>query len=140
MAVAGGEEENRMADLTGKTLGKYRLVERLGRGGMAEVYKAYQPSLDRYVAVKLMHAYLAEDEGFVGRFQREAKAIASLRHPHIVEVYDFDVESDVYYMVQEYIEGGTLKVRLRPTRLGVLFSARVRFGSKRLYQCARGPS
>jgi tetratricopeptide (TPR) repeat protein len=102
-----------MADLTGRTLGKYRLIERLGRGGMAEVYKGYQPSLDRYVAIKLMHAYLAEDEDFVGRFKREARAIASLHHPHIVQVYDFDIEQDVYYMVQEYVEGGTLKTRLR---------------------------
>lgn len=102
-----------MADLTGKTLGRYRLVERLGRGGMAEVYKGYQPSMDRYVAIKLMHAYLAEDEDFVGRFRREAKAIAALRHPHIVQAYDFDIEDDVYYMVQEYVGGGTLKDRLR---------------------------
>lgn len=102
-----------MADLTGKTLGRYRLVERLGRGGMAEVYKAYQPSMDRYVAIKVMHAYLAEDEGFVGRFQREAKVIANLRHPHIVQAYDFDVEEDVYYLVQEFITGRTLKDRLR---------------------------
>ena len=102
-----------MADLTGKTLGKYRLVERLGRGGMAEVYKAYQPRLERFVAVKVMHAYLAEDEDFVGRFQREARAIADLRHPHIVQVHDFDVENDIYYMVQEFIPGGTLKARLK---------------------------
>ncbi len=102
-----------MADLTGKTLGRYRLVERLGRGGMAEVYKGYQPSMDRYVAIKLMHAYLAEDEDFVGRFRREAKAIAALRHPHIVQAYDFDIEDDVYYMVQEFVGGGTLKDRLR---------------------------
>ncbi len=102
-----------MVDLTGKTLGKYRLVERLGRGGMAEVYKAYQPGLDRYVAIKLMHGYLADDEDFVGRFQREAKAIAALHHPHIVQVHDFDIEDDVYYMVQEYIEGGTLKAKLK---------------------------
>ena len=71
-----------MADLTGKTLGKYRLMERLGRGGMAEVYKAYQPGLDRYVAVKLMHGYLAEDEDFEGRFQREKWAIS-------VKIYNF---------------------------------------------------
>ena len=102
-----------MSDLTGKTLGKYRLIERLGRGGMAEVYKAYQPRLDRYVAVKLMHGYLAEDEGFVERFQREAKAIAALHHPHIVQVHDFDIQDDVYYMVQEYVEGGTLKSKLK---------------------------
>ena len=83
-----------MADMTGKTLGKYRLTERLGRGGMAEVYRAYQPNLEREVAIKVMHGYLAEDEGFVGRFKREAKAVATLRHPHIVQVHDFDVEDD----------------------------------------------
>lgn len=105
-----------MADMTGKTLGKYRIVERLGRGGMAEVYKAYQPGLDRYVAIKLMHGYLAEDPDFVGRFQREAKAIAALHHPHIVQMHDFDIEGDVYYMVQEYVEGGTLKSRLQEAR------------------------
>ncbi len=102
-----------MTDLTGKTLGKYRLVERLGRGGMAEVYKAYQPGLDRYVAIKLMHSYLSDDPDFVGRFRREARAVAALRHQHIVQVYDFDVQDDIYYMVQEYIPGGTLKSRLR---------------------------
>lgn len=102
-----------MADLSGKTLGKYRLIERLGRGGMAEVYKGYQPSMDRYVAIKLMHGYLAEDEDFVKRFRREAKAIGDLRHPHIVQAYDFDIEDDLYYMVQEFVEGGTLKDRLR---------------------------
>jgi len=102
-----------MADMTGKTLGKYRLIERLGRGGMAEVYRAYQPSLEREVAIKVMHGYLAEDEGFVGRFKREARAVATLRHPHIVQVYDFDIEDDTYYMVMEYIGGETLKARLK---------------------------
>ena len=58
--------------LAGKTLGKYRLVEQLGRGGMAEVYKAYQPGLDRYVAVKVMHSFLSDDKDFLARFQREA--------------------------------------------------------------------
>jgi len=105
-----------MADMSGNTLGKYRLTERLGRGGMAEVYRAYQPSLEREVAIKVMHGYLAEDEDFVGRFKREAKAVATLRHPHIVQVYDFDIEDDTYYMVMEYIGGETLKPRLR--RLG----------------------
>ncbi len=101
-----------MPDLTGTTLGKYRLLERLGRGGMAEVYRAFQPNLEREVAVKVMRGYLAEDADFVGRFKREAKAIATLRHPHIVQVYDFDVEGEVYYMVMEYIPGETLKARL----------------------------
>jgi len=102
-----------MADMTGKTLGKYRLIERLGRGGMAEVYRAYQPRLERDVAVKVMLGYLAEDEKFVGRFEREAKAVAALHHPHIVQIYDSDVEDDVYYMVMEYIDGETLKARLK---------------------------
>jgi serine/threonine protein kinase/tetratricopeptide (TPR) repeat protein len=105
-----------MADMTGRTFGKYRLTERLGRGGMAEVYRAYQPNLERDVAVKVMHGYLAEDEGFVGRFKREAKAVAALRHPHIVQVYDFDVEDDTYYMIMEYIGGETLKQRLERFR------------------------
>ncbi|TEU19216.1 MAG: serine/threonine-protein kinase [Anaerolineales bacterium] len=102
-----------MADMTGRTLGKYRLIERLGRGGMAEVYRAYQPRLERDVAVKVMLGYLAEDEKFVGRFEREAKAVAALHHPHIVQIYDSDVEDDVYYMVMEYIGGETLKARLK---------------------------
>jgi serine/threonine protein kinase len=103
-----------MADLTGKTLGRYRLVERIGRGGMATVYKAYQPALERYVAVKVMHEQLAaEDAQFFKRFQREAKAVAALRHPHIVQVFDFGVEGDVPYMVMEYLEGVTLKHELQ---------------------------
>ncbi|MBN1953875.1 MAG: tetratricopeptide repeat protein [Anaerolineae bacterium] len=102
-----------MADMTGATLGKYQLVERLGRGGMAEVYRAYQLGLDRHVAVKVMHGYLADDEQFVSRFRREAKAVAALHHPHIVQVFDFDTQDDVYYMVMEYITGETLKARLR---------------------------
>jgi hypothetical protein len=102
-----------MADsFIGRTIGKYQIVEHLGRGGMAEVYKAYQPALDRYVAVKLMHSFLADDEDFLGRFQREAKAIGRLRHPNIVQVHDFDVADGIYYMVMEFIDGYTLKNRL----------------------------
>jgi serine/threonine protein kinase len=93
----------------GQTLGRYQIIEHLGRGGMAEVYKAYQPSLDRYVAIKVMHSFLASDKGFLERFEREAKAIASLRHPNIVQVYDFDISDGVYYLVMEFIDGVTLK-------------------------------
>ncbi|MBN1122456.1 MAG: protein kinase [Anaerolineae bacterium] len=99
-----------MTDLGGQTLGRYQIIERLGRGGMADVYKAYQPGLDRYVAVKVLHPHLSEDPSFITRFQREAKAVASLRHPNIVQVFDFDVQVERYFMVMEYIEGGkTLK-------------------------------
>ncbi len=101
-----------MATLTGKTLGKYQVAERLGRGGMAEVYKAYHPQLERYAAVKVLHGFLAEGEDFLARFHREAKAIAALRHPNIVQIYDIDIADDFYYMVMEFIDGGTLKDRL----------------------------
>ena len=98
-----------MANLVGKTIGRYRVVARLGRGGMAEVYKAYQPGLDRYVAVKTLHSHLVEDEDFIGRFEREAHAIGRLRHPNIVQALDFDREGEMYFMVMEYIDGPTLK-------------------------------
>ncbi|HID53677.1 MAG TPA: hypothetical protein EYP41_16790 [Anaerolineae bacterium] len=101
-----------MNDLTGTTLGKYKLYARIGSGGMARVYKAYQPSLDRYVAVKVMHAHLAEEDEFVQRFEREAASVARLRHPHIVQVYDFAVENELYYMVMEFIAGPTLNAEL----------------------------
>jgi serine/threonine-protein kinase len=102
-----------MSDLVGKTIGKYRIVARLGRGGMAEVYKGYQPGLDRYVAVKVLHSHLADEEDFIGRFEREATAVARLRHSNIVQVYDFDVEGNLYYMVMEFVEGPTLKAELK---------------------------
>jgi tRNA A-37 threonylcarbamoyl transferase component Bud32 len=99
--------------MIGKTIGKYRIVEHLGRGGMAEVYKAYQPNLDRYVAIKMMHTFLSDEKEFLARFEREAKVVATLRHPNIVQVYDFDAEGGVYYMVMEYITGETLKARMQ---------------------------
>jgi tRNA A-37 threonylcarbamoyl transferase component Bud32 len=100
-------------DLTGITLGKYRLVEKLGQGGMAQVYKAYQPDLDRYVAVKVLNPHLTGDEDFAARFRREARAIAALDHPHIVRVYDFDTDQGVAFLVMEYLEGTSLKALLR---------------------------
>lgn len=102
-----------MPDLTGQTLGKYQLVERLGRGGMATVYRAYQPGMDRYVAVKVMNTDLSADPDFVLRFKREAQSVGSLRHPNIVQVIDFDVHDEEYYMVMEYIKGETLKAMLQ---------------------------
>src|SRR5512143_3669794 len=102
--------------LEGQTLGKYRVLEPLGAGGMARVYRAYHPQLDRYVAVKVLRSDLTDDEEFLARFQREARAVAGLRHPHIVQVYDFDVQDNLYYMVLELLEGDTLKVRLADYR------------------------
>ena len=101
--------------MIGKTLGKYHIIERLGIGGMSEVYKAYQPGLDRDVAIKVLRSFLATDGDFLTRFQREAKAAAMLRHPNIVRVHDFDldVESNIYYMVMEFIDGPSLRTRLQ---------------------------
>jgi WD40 repeat protein/tRNA A-37 threonylcarbamoyl transferase component Bud32 len=98
-----------MSELLDSTLGKYQVVSLIGRGGMAEVYQAYQPGLDRYVAVKVLHPHLAEETGFVGRFEREAASVARLRHPNIVQVIDFDCQDERYYMVMEFIEGSTLR-------------------------------
>ncbi len=100
-------------DLTGRHLGKYELLERVGRGGMAYVYKAYQPTIDRHVAIKVLHSHLAEDDQFLERFKREAKGLGSLRHPHIVSVIDFDMDDGWYYMVMDFIEGETLEAMLK---------------------------
>ena len=102
--------------IEGQMLGKYRVLEPLGHGGMARVYRAYHSQLDRYVAIKVLRSDLTEDEEFLARFQREARAVANLRHPNIVQVYDFEVQDTIYYMVLELLEGDTLKVRLADYR------------------------
>lgn len=93
--------------------GRYRIDDLLGQGGMSAVYKAYDPNLKRTVALKMIHAHLADDPKFVVRFTEEAAAVAKLRHPNIVQVFDFNNEGDTYYMVQEFLEGETLQERLR---------------------------
>jgi serine/threonine protein kinase len=103
--------------MEGQNLGKYRILEPLGRGGMAQVYKAYHPQLDRYVAIKVLRSDLVEEAEFLARFRREARAVAALRHPHIVQIYDFDVQDDLYFMVMELLEGDTLKAWLNALRV-----------------------
>ncbi len=100
--------------MANRRLGKYEITERLGRGGMAEVYRGYHASLDRYVAIKVLHAFLADDPEFKTRFEREAQNVAKLKHQNIVQVYDFEYDepSDSYYMVMELVDGPTLKERL----------------------------
>ena len=100
-----------------KKLGRYEIERHLGRGGMAEVYLAHDPSLNRSVAIKVIHDDLAADTGFVERFKQEARAIAALRHPNIIQVYDFDEREGLYYLVIEYIEGETLEKRLGDLRV-----------------------
>ena len=98
-----------MQGLIGQDLGGYRIVSQIGKGGMATVFKAFQPSLDRYVAVKVMPPYYPEqDDTFLKRFRQEAKAIASLRHPNILIVIDYGEEKDTTYIVMEFVEAGTL--------------------------------
>jgi len=98
----------------GATLkGRYRIEELLGQGGMSAVYKASDPNLKRVVAVKLIHAHLAGNPQFVTRFEEEAAAVAKLRHPNIVQVYDFDHDDDTYYMILEFVPGETLNDRLK---------------------------
>lgn len=87
----------------------YEIIEEIGRGGMATVYKAMQPSLKRYVALKVLPPYFAHDEDFVARFKHEALAVAKLRHPNIVQVYDFHEEGDCLYLAMEYVPGGSVK-------------------------------
>jgi len=99
-------------DLTGTTLGNYRVLSPVGRGGMAVVYQGYQSSLDRYVAIKVMSHQLAHDQTFIERFQREAAGVAQLRHQNIVQMVDFGVKQDISFMVMEFIDGETLKERL----------------------------
>src|SRR2546427_5253249 len=90
-----------------RRLGKYELQEQLGRGGMAEVWKALDSQLHRYVAIKILHADLQNDPDFLTRFLREARVVASLHHPNIVQVYDFQIsrppesKSPFAYMVMD---------------------------------------
>src|SRR5205085_7679232 len=104
-----------------RRLGKYELRERLGRGGMGEVWKAFDTQLQRNVAIKLLHADLQSDPSFVTRFQREAQVIASLHHPNIVQIFDFQVsqstesQSSTAYMVMDFVEGQTLADYIRST-------------------------
>ena len=90
----------------GKTLGeRYQIVELLGQGGMSAVYKANDPNLRRVVAIKLIHGHLSNDPKFVMRFEEEAAAVAQLRHPNIIQVFDFANDGDTYYIVFEFVPG-----------------------------------
>lgn len=110
----GSNESNDDLDtLIGKNLQNFRIVERIGAGGMAAVFKAYQPTLDRYVAAKVLPAYHARDPIFVKRFVQEARSVAKLAHPNIVQIHDFGEYEGVTFIVMEYVDGGTLKDRLK---------------------------
>ncbi|MFC1976028.1 protein kinase [Chloroflexota bacterium] len=102
-----------MNDLIGQTLGQYRIIEQIGQGGMATVYKAYQPGLDRDVAVKVLPPIHAKQPGFTERFEREAKAIANLNHPNILPVYDSGQGNGYSFITMRYVAGArTLKAMM----------------------------
>lgn len=96
----------------GQMLGAYRIIGKIGQGGMATVYKAYQPSMDRHVAIKILPGQLAESPEFVKRFQQEARIIARLEHPHILPVFDFGEDNGVTFFVMRYFDAGTLKDKM----------------------------
>ncbi|HEX5690740.1 MAG TPA: protein kinase, partial [Roseiflexaceae bacterium] len=99
------------------SLGPYQLREAIGKGGMATVYRAYQPAIDRDVAVKIIHSAILHDSSAIERFRREARLIARLEHPHILPIYDFDGAHAPPYIVMRYLESGTLRDLLARERL-----------------------
>src|SRR5918998_4779479 len=108
-----------MSTLVGMQLsGRYRLDAQIGAGGMSTVYLAFDQTLERRVAIKLMHREFASDSDQLERFRREARAVAQLSHPHVVGVIDAGEDDGHPYIVLEYVEGETLKDRIR--RLGRL--------------------
>src|SRR5215216_8015598 len=100
----------------GQMLGPYRIINQIGKGGMANVYKAYQASIDRYVAIKVLPSQLAESKEFATRFQQEARIIANLEHSHILPVFDYGESDGITYFVMRYLEAGTLKDRMEAGR------------------------
>ncbi len=102
-----------MEDLTGKHIGPYRVIASLGEGSMAAVFKAYQPGLDRHVALKVLPRHLANNPVFMGRFRQEARVVANLRHPNVLPLYDYGEADGYLYMVMPLVETGTLAHYLR---------------------------
>jgi eukaryotic-like serine/threonine-protein kinase len=98
---------------TGRRLGPYEILAAIGAGGMGEVYKARDTRLDRTVAIKVLPTHLADRSELRERFEREAKTIASLNHPHICTLFDTGHQDDIEFLVMEYIEGETLAQRLQ---------------------------
>src|ERR1700740_161742 len=102
-----------MALATGTKLGPYEIQSPLGAGGMGEVYRARDTRLDRTVAVKILPAHLSEDPQARQRFEREARTISSLNHPHICTLHDVGNEGSTSYLVMEFVQGESLEARLQ---------------------------
>ncbi len=106
-----------MSFAIGENVGPYRIIEQLGQGGMATVFKAYHAALDRYVAIKVLHPAFKEEPNFLSRFQREARVVARLEHPNIVPIYDYAEHKGQPYLVLKFIEGQTLKAYMNEKHL-----------------------
>jgi serine/threonine protein kinase/tetratricopeptide (TPR) repeat protein len=103
--------------MIGTQLGAYEIREQIGIGGMATVYRAYQANMERFVAIKAIRASILSDQTLRDRFQREARLIARLEHPHLLPIYDFDGDNDPPFIVMRFLEGGTLKQVMATGRL-----------------------
>ena len=99
----------RRTDESGDSLGPYRIVEKIGEGGMGEVYRAHDSRLHREVAVKILPAHVADDPDRRARFDRESRAVAALSHPNILAIFDVGVAGAVTYAVTELLEGESLR-------------------------------
>ncbi len=106
-----------MSFTIGENVGQYRIIEQLGQGGMATVFKAYHAALDRYVAIKVLHPAFKEEPNFLSRFQREARVVARMEHPNIVPIYDYAEHKGQPYLVMKFIDGQTLKARMNDNPL-----------------------
>ena len=96
--------------LIGRTVdGRYRILERIARGGMATVYEAVDTRLDRVVALKIMHASMSDDPTFRARFQREARSAARLAHPNVVSIFDQGEDGELSWLAMELVDGQTLR-------------------------------
>ncbi len=98
-----------MPDLLGATLGPYQILEQIGLGGMATVYKAYQPGMNRLVALKVLPEHYARDPKFTKRFEREAQVVAKLEHRNIIPIYDYGSHDNITYLAMRYLQAGTVK-------------------------------
>ena len=103
------KDEGSNAITLGMSLGEYKIISELGAGGMGTVYKAYQESLERHVAIKVLKSRLSCDKNFISRFKIEARSAAKLQHPNIVQIYGIGETNSIHYFIMEFVEGKTLK-------------------------------
>ena len=128
-----------MSIRAGDMVGSYRLMDRIGRGGMATVHRAYHPALDRYVAIKVLPEFFAEDPIYRERFQHEARSVARLSHPNILQIFDFGNADGVAFIVMELVDGGTLADRLgKPIELQAVLDVLEPLAGALDYAHARG--